>query len=347
LEFAIQRFPEGCSMFRQITLGLIGLSAISAQAQTSAPLTLDRTITLPGVTGKFDHFAIDETGNRLFAAAGGSHAAIVIDLSSGKIAQVLPGIGKPHGVAWIEKTGRLFVADGGKAELDVFEGSPLKKIKSIPLSDDADDMVYDSATKLLYVGHGGGDAANPAAVAVVDTEGLALVATLPVSSHPEALELHASGHRIFANIADTGEIAVIDGNTHTIADKWPLSHEKGNTPLAYDAADDLLLIGCRTPAKLLVLNGKTGKQIASVASDTGADDLFYDPASHYAYLITGSGSINSYSVSPDGQLRALAVTKTTEGAKTGLLVPSRGELFVGVPGTSSSSEIRIYKIAAK
>jgi hypothetical protein len=307
------------------------------------PLTLDHTIALPKVTGKFDHFAIDEAGNRLFAASGGNHAVIVIDLGSGKIVQTLSGIQKPHGIAWIAGIHQLFVTDGSAGELEVFEGSPLKLAKSIKLSADADDLAYDSVDKLLYVGHGGTDAANPGAVSVVDVEKLDVIGTLPLAAHPEGIELDATGDRIFANVSDTGEVAVINGKTHSIEAKWSVPNEKGNTPLAYDQADGILLVGCRTPARLLVLDASTGKERDAAVSDAGADDLFYEATSHTAYLITGSGAIDSYAVSADGKLTVLGVTKTKAGAKTGLLVPAQGLLYVGLPGSDLPSEVLVYR----
>jgi DNA-binding beta-propeller fold protein YncE len=326
-----------------MTICLLGLSGFLAQAQTSAPLLLSRTISLAGVTGKFDHFAVDTTGKRLFAAATGVQSVLVIDLATDKIVDTLKGFGKPHGLAWVPATGRLFVADGGKATLDVFEGSPLKLIKTISLSEDADDMVYDPATSLLYVGHGGTNAANPARVAIVDAQSLVLVTNIPVASHPEALELDPKSDRIFANIADDGKIAVIDGKTHRLLSTWTLNAVKGNTPLAYDDADDLLLVGCRTPAKLLVLNAKTGEEIASAPTSTGADDLFYDPSTHRAYLIAGSGAIDSFNVSADGKLHVLAATHTSTGAKTGLLSPGNDDLYIGIPGADAPAAVRVYR----
>ena len=275
---------------------------VLAHAQRNAGLKLQRTIDLPGVAGKFDHFAIDEDGNRLFAAATGNKSVQIVNLATNKRAGVLEGLGKPHGLAWIPATHRLFVADGGKANLDVYEGEPLKLVKEIELSEDADDMVYDPATKLLYVGHGGTNAANPARVAVIDTAALSLVANLPVASHPEALELDAEGDRIFVNIADSGQIVVIDGKTHAIVDTWTLKNMKGNTPLAYDAADHLLLVGCRAPSQLVVLSARNGQVIASAMSDAGADDLFYERSTHHAYLIVGSGAVDAYALSPEGKL---------------------------------------------
>lgn len=335
-------------MHRICTIAVLTLlTACSTHSKAQLPLTLTRTITLAGVSGKFDHFAIDEPGSRLFAAATGSHAIEVVDLNSGSIVQSLNGLGKPHGLAWVPKQGQLIVADGSKAELDVFAGSPLKLIKSIKLSDDADDMVYDPATSLIYVGHGGSDAANPGRIAVIDTKSLSLLADLPVKAHPEGLELDPVRDRIFANISDTGEVVIIDGKSHSITTTWSLASEKGNTPLAYDAEDNRLFVGCRTPAKLLLLDGEMGKEITSAPADAGADDLFYEPSTRREYLITGSGVVDRYKMDSEGKLQELAPTTTANGAKTGLLVPSSGELFVGVPGVGGAAEIRVYTTAAK
>jgi DNA-binding beta-propeller fold protein YncE len=323
-------------------LASVFLCTATLCAQQAAPLTLEKTIPLAGVTGKFDHFALDETGNRLFASAGGANAVIVVDLASDKIVEKLEGLGKPHGLAWIAETGRLFVTDGVKGELNVYAGSPLKRIQSIKLGEDADDLVYDGATKLLYIGFGGTNAANPARVAILDTATLHLVATISVASHPEGLELDPATHRIFVNIADSGEVAVIDGKTHEISATWPLHRCKDNTPLAFDADQGLLLVGCRTPAEVVVLSGKTGVVGAAMSSNTGADDLFFEPDSRHAFLITGGGTVDTFAVSANDTLTKLGVTQTERGAKTGYLDAKRRRLFVGVPGTASASSIRVY-----
>jgi hypothetical protein len=330
-----------------ITALLVFLGVASPHPEDSTSLTFERTITLTGVTGKFDHFAIDEAGNRLFAAATGNQTVEIIDLATGKSVQSVSGFGKPHGLAWVRETGRLFVADGSNAELDVLEGSPLKVVKKIALSEDADDMVYDGMRRVLYVGHGGTNAQNPAGIAVIDAVRLTVVRTIPVAAHPEALDIDPVHDRIFANISERGEVAVIDGKRQAIIAKWPLANAKGNTPMAYDAADNILLIGCRTPAKLIALDATSGKELATAPADAGADDLFYEPRTHRAYLITGSGVVDSYTVTSERTLQGLAPTSTASGAKTGLLVPLRSSLYVGIPGSGDAAQIRIYRTAAK
>jgi DNA-binding beta-propeller fold protein YncE len=312
---------------------LLLLGACSAQAQATSPLTLQRKIPLPTGISKFDHFAVDLAANRLFIAATTDHSVEIMELPGGRVSGSLTGVGKPHGLAWIPATGRLYAADGTQGDLKIFAGSPLNQAQSVKLSDDADDMVYDPKSKLLYVGHGGSDAANPARVAVIDTASQTLVANLPVATHPEALEIDNANDRIFVNVAEAAEVVVIDGTSHTQTATWKLTRAKDNVPLAYDQENQVLFVACRTPARLLVLDGKSGGELADLPSDAGADDLFYDPATHRVYLIAGSGAVDVYEIDAERTVRAVGIIHTSPGAKTGLLVPSQHALFVGAPAT--------------
>jgi DNA-binding beta-propeller fold protein YncE len=231
-----------------ILASLLGLCLI-AGAQNGASLLLKRTIALPFATGRFDHMAYDAESNRLFVAATGNHSVEVLDIKTSERAETIAGLGKPHGLAWIPREKKLFVSDGTLAALKVYSGSPLKEVASLPLSDDADDMVYDAQTGWLYVGHGGSSASVPGRVAVVDTRTNTLLENLPVSAHPEALERDEHGKRIFVNVADAGEIVVIDGATHAEIATWKLTRAKDNVPVAFAEDKRALLVGCRSPAR--------------------------------------------------------------------------------------------------
>ena len=324
---------------------LLLLSSLAATSQTSS-LPLSQTIPLPGVAGKFDHFAIDVAGRRLFAAATGNHSVEVIDLKTAKVEQSISGLGKSHGLVWDQATGSLYVADGALAELSLYKGNPLKLAGSIKLSDDADDMVFDEKHHLLYVGHGGGSAAVPGKVAVIDTAKFALLANLAVASHPEALDFDMQGRRIFANIADSAEVAVIDGASNTVVAHWKLTGAADNVPMAYDSVRQRLYVACRKPAALLVLSAVTGAEIAREPTGDGADDLFYDAAQHRIYVISGAGEVDVIQADASTGMSTIGVTHTAAGAKTALFVPAENNLYVGVPGTAAkTAEIRVYSTA--
>lgn len=331
-------------MKRSIALASALLCALAATAQTGAPLLLQKSIPLPGVTGKFDHFAIDIPGNRLFVAATGNHSVEVISLTTGRVIESIKGLGKPHGLVWVDSTGSLYVADGSLRELRVYQGKPLTLAGKIPLSDDADDMVYDEADRLIFVGHGGTDSANPAKIAIVSTSPFSLVTSVPVATHPEALEIDRQSQRVFANIAESNEVAVIGAKTKKIVSNWKLTKAADNVPLAFDPDHGLLLVACRTPGILLALDAANGKELASAPSAGQADDLFYDSVLHRVYLISGAGEVDSYQMDAGNALNVLPAVHTAPGAKTALFVSANNLLYVGVPGTSDrAGEVRVYK----
>jgi len=110
------------------------LVSLTSAAQLPVPaLQLSKTIVLPGVTGRFDHLAVDTAGSRLFLAATGNHSVVVVDLQTEKVAQSLTGLNKPHGLAWNAATGSLYVSDGALGELRVYKGAPLALALHIPV----------------------------------------------------------------------------------------------------------------------------------------------------------------------------------------------------------------------
>jgi len=100
------------------------LSAIFAVAGslTAASLTLERTISLPGVEGRIDHFSLDPAGQRLFVAALGNNSVEVVDLIEGKVHHSITGLVEPQGLYFLADLNRLYVANGGDGAVRVFDG---------------------------------------------------------------------------------------------------------------------------------------------------------------------------------------------------------------------------------
>jgi hypothetical protein len=163
------------------------------------------------------------------------------------------------------------------------------------------------------------------------------------ATHSEGLEIDNVRDKIFANVADSAEVAVIDGATRSFSASWKITRAKDNVPVAFDEEHNLLYVACRTPGRLVVLDGDSGKEVSDLAADDGADDLFYDAELHCIYLIAGSGAIDVYEVDANKSVRSIGVTHTSPGAKTGLLVPSQHVIYLGtVAAGGKEAEIRVY-----
>src|SRR4051812_4870896 len=76
------------------------------------PLTLEKSIPLPDVEGRFDHASADPATHRLFFAALGNNTLEVIDISAGKRLHTIKGLDKPTGVVFVENLNAIVVANG-------------------------------------------------------------------------------------------------------------------------------------------------------------------------------------------------------------------------------------------
>jgi len=116
---------------------------------------------------------------------------------------------------------------------------------------------------------------------------------------------------------------------------WPAVSAKSNFPMALDEANHRLLIGRRRPAKLLVYDTTSGKEIASVDIVRDTDDLFYDAARKRLYVSGGDGYLDVFQNQDGNRLARVAHLSTAAGARTSLFVPDQGRLYLAVPHRGS------------
>jgi hypothetical protein len=315
------------------------LLATGLLGQDSSSLSLIKTIPLPGVKGRFDHFAIDLKGRRLFVAALGNNSLEVVDLAAGKRLRSVAGLGKPTGVLFLPDLGRLFVACGDDGIFRVFEQGTLAPLKTIPGLDDADNVRFDAKTGLIYLSYGGG------ALAIVRAATEERVANIPLSAHPESFQLEKTGVRIFVNVPEAEEIAVVDRERRAIAAMWPIKDFKDNFPMALDEANRRLFVGCRTPARLVVLDTTAGKRVAELAISRDIDDLFYDAARRRLYASCGEGFVDVVEQLGADRYERRARITTRPGARTSFFSPELGEYYLAIPERGAeSAEIRVFQV---
>src|SRR5258705_3100552 len=186
---------------------LLVSSLVFGNAQVSGAdprLRLVQSLTLEGVTGRIDQLTIDVKGERLFIAALGNDTVEIIDLRDGKRVQTLRGVHKPAGVLYIPDRNRLCVASGGDGAVKAYDATSYDLLKSFQDLDDADNLRYDSNTRLVYVGYGSG------ALAVPDLAPFTRLAELQLQGHPEAFQLQTESKRIYVNVPNARQVAVID-----------------------------------------------------------------------------------------------------------------------------------------
>ncbi|MGA2629773.1 MAG: hypothetical protein ABSG54_06105 [Terriglobia bacterium] len=330
---------KGIAMKTLFGAALATLCALgSLCAQTPSPLRLTHTVPLPNVEGRIDHFGIDVKGQRLFMAALGNNTLEVLDLGANRRLQTIPGLHHPQGVLYVPDTQRLFVANAEGGQVAIFDGQTLRRVGSVDGLDDADNIRYDAVAKQVYVGYGDG------ALVILDALEGKRLGEIKLDGHPESFQLEESGPRIFVNVPDAGHIAVVDRIRREVIDHWPLTMGSANFPMALDEPHHRLVVACRKPAGLLVLDSASGRIVARVECPGDADDLWYDGARKRLYVSGGEGFIGVIEQRDPDHYGMVAKIPSTSGARTSFFAQDDSRLYLAVPHRNDQkSEVRVFE----
>jgi DNA-binding beta-propeller fold protein YncE len=324
--------------------------AFPSLAQDKAPLHLVQTITVPGVMRKWDHFGVDLKGNRLFVSSEEDPAVEVFDLRTNEHLKSLTEFKEPHNVLPFPEMKKIFVVDGGASEVKVLDYDSYQLIGRTELTIDADPVVYDPASKYLYVVNGGRAAHTPTClISIVDTTTGKKLADMKLETNRlESMAIEKSGPRLFVNMTGINAIGVVDREKRSVVQTWPVTAGKDNVPLQYDESTHRLFLATRKPSKLVVVNADNGKEVASLDVADYVDDLAFDAAHHRLYVPGGGGDGAVSVVEQRGadDYRVIATVPTKPAAKTARFVPELNKYYVGVPAKEGQpAQILVFDVA--
>jgi DNA-binding beta-propeller fold protein YncE len=306
------------------------------QAQEPKAFVLKSRIELSSVNGRIDHFSADIKGQRLFMAALGNHTVEVMDIQNGKRLHTIPDLAEPQGLYFDPDSNHLFVACARDGATKVFDASTFQLLETVKFSGDADNIRYDARSRRIIVGYGDG------ALGFLDPNGKK-TGEVALDAHPESFQLEKTGTRVFVNVPDQKEIQVADLAKNALIAKWPVTSALKNYPMALDESHHRLLIGCRAPAKMLVIDTETGRQTASIDIVGDTDDLFYDSAIGRVYVIGGGGFVDVFDQKGADSYVRMEHIATAPGARTGYFAPDWSKVFVAVPHRGEQrAEVLIY-----
>jgi DNA-binding beta-propeller fold protein YncE len=318
---------------------VVGLFLVTVHAGAiEEPLTFVRAIDLPRVEGRIDHLAFDPATHKLYVAALGNNSVEVLDVDASLHLKSLVGFREPQGIAVVPDVKAIAVANGQGEGLQVVSADSHRPGAMIRLGDDADNVRYDASSKRVYVGFGGG------ALAAIDPATAKVVGEAKLAGHPESFQLERAGSRIFVNVPSAEQIAIVDRNSMEVSATWKVTSAGANYPMALDEANHRVFVGCRRPAKVLVLDSTSGKQTASFDIVGDTDDLFYDAARRRVYISGGEGYLDVVQDEGANRFVRLAHIATAAGARTSLFVADQSRMYLAVPHRGSQkAEIRVFE----
>jgi DNA-binding beta-propeller fold protein YncE len=300
---------------RNIAL-ILTLASVFAQSSSSYRVTHSYTL---GGEGSWDYIVPDPPNHRLFIAR--QNRVMVVDENTGTLLGEVTGIQGAHGTAVAEATGHGFATSGNDQSVVMFDLKTFKVLGRIPAAEDADAIVYDSASNRVFTLNGDAHSST-----VIDPRAGSLITNIPLGGKPE-YGASAGDGKVYANLTDTSEVVEIDAKTATVSRRWTTSPCKQPVAMAIDTAHQRLFSGCRSGV-MAVSNYEAGKVVATLPIGTGVDGAGFDAASGNAFASNANGTLTVIHQDSADQYHVIQNVQTPEGARNMGLDPNNHRVFI-------------------
>jgi DNA-binding beta-propeller fold protein YncE len=256
----------------------------------------------------FDYVTVDSATRRVYLSHGTEIK--VIDADSGALITNITGLKQDHGVAVASEFGRGFISDGAQGKVIIFDLKTLKVTGEAKADNDADCVIYDPASKHVFVMNG-----DPHSSTVIDAKTGSAVGTIELGGGPEFAVADGKG-TVYINLEDKSELVAVDSATLKIKSRWPLAPAGAPTALAVDVQHHRLFSAGRNPQMMVVLDSESGKVIQSFPISAGVDAAAYDPETGMIFVSTREGMVHVFHEDSPDKFSEAETIKTEYGAKT-------------------------------
>lgn len=261
-----------------------------------------------GGEGGWDILTIDPAANRLYL----SHATkvVVVDLGKNSVIGEITDMPGAHAFVAVPELQRGFSSNGKEAKASVVDLRTLKTISKIDTGQSPDAIVYEPNRREVYVFNHAGNSCT-----VINAQTATVSTTIQLSGNPEFAIVDAAAGRIYCNIEDKSEVAVIDTSKHDVIAHWPVAPGEEPSGIALDARHHRLFAGCHNKT-MVMLDTETGKVITNVPIGAGVDGCAFDDSTQFAFASCGDGTTTIAREGAPDKLTVVQVLQTQRGART-------------------------------
>ena len=229
-----------------------------------------------------------------------------------------PGV---HGIAIAPSSKHGFTSNGKEDRVSMFSTADLSLITKIEVGKGPDGIYYDTNTDRVFTNnHHSHD------ITAIDATKGEVVGTVPVGGDGEGAGVGKDG-LIYVALEDKNEVCVFDPKTLEVKRHIPLEGITAPTGLAVDKKNDRIFVGGHNKT-VQVLDGATGKILASFPSGAGTDAAGWDAKDALAFISNGEGNITVIHEKSANEFVTLDAIQTQQSAKTMALDSKNGHLLL-------------------
>ena len=299
--------------FLIIAAAIVSLNNVNAQSGYKLTKTFHVTS-----SGGWDYIAVNPNSNKLYLSHGTQ--VNILDKATGDSLGVIPNTTGVHGIAFNNALGKGYTSNGRINTVTVFDLKTNAVLSQIATGENPDAIMYDAFSKKVITCNG-----RSKDLSIIDAATEKVVATIPVGGKPETAVSDNAG-KLFVNIEDKNEIAVIDLSTNTVINCWSLAPGDGPSGLEIDVATKRLFSTC--DKLLVVMDATNGKIIDKLPIGNGTDGAAFDPATKLVFTSNGEGTVTVVKEVSANEFKVIDNVPTKKGARTICIDVSTHKLYL-------------------
>jgi DNA-binding beta-propeller fold protein YncE len=285
----------------------------------------------PGAAPGFDHADTYLAGDRLYVAHTGADRVDVIDCGSRAFLRSLPDLPGVAGVLIDEDHDLLFTSDRAAGRVSVFRCSDETLVGRAEVGPHPNGLAYDRRRRRLLSFSLGQPVGQNCTASFVDLARLETIEELALPGRPRWALYDEHQDRVYANIRDPAQVAVIDPERRAIEKAYDVPSE-GPHGLWLDSGR---LYCAADGGQLVVLDSDSGEVVAGLALPGVPDVVMFDSGLRRLYVAIGDpGVVCSFDTVT---LSHLETIETEEGAHTVGWDPAGRALYVFCPSSCGAA----------
>lgn len=268
-------------------------------------------------SGGWDYIAVND--GKIYVSHGSQ--VNILNEASGDSIGVIPGTTGVHGIAFCNELHKGYTSNGRLNNVFVFDLASNNVEKVIATGENPDAITYDDFSKKIITCNGRGKS-----LSIIDPVKNEVISTIELGAKPETAVSDGKG-KLFVNLEDKNEIAVIDMNQFKVISKWSILPGESATGLAMDKETNRLFAGCDNKL-LIVMDALNGKVVSSLPIGDGCDGVAFDEKEKLIFTSNGEGTLTVIKEENANKFQVVQNVSTKKSARTLTLDPSNQTLFL-------------------
>ncbi len=258
--------------------------------------------------GGWDFIAVGPDNNRLYVSH--STQVNILNETTGDSVGVIENTTGVHGIGFDKDENKGFASNGKINTLTVFDLTSNKILNQIATGEGPDAILYESFSKKIISCN-----AHGKSLSVIDPVKDSVIATISLDGNPEVAVSDDAG-KLYVNLEDKSEIAVINTKTFVVEAHWPLAPGQAPTGLAIDKYNNRLFSGCSDNKLLVIMDALNGKVIDTLPIGDHCDGVAFDPTTKNIFASNGDGTLTVLYEKSANDFKLVQNVPTKKGART-------------------------------